>query len=244
MRIATTSASLAFLLGLWAPALAQHQATISFVTADPRGTFDINTDAGFGVSGSYLYALTSNRAIAVGATGSFLRYGSASRRLTVSSALPGFQLDVDTNNDTVFTAGVVQFKAPFGEVEPYAQGMAGVGIFYTRTSVKNIRNDENIDSFTDNTDATFVWGGGGGLLVQLYQGKTEPPPPEFEEVEKAREPVRVYLDLGARYLKGNEVSYLREGTLPDDVGDFDVDPRLVETQVEAVRYEIGVTVQF
>jgi hypothetical protein len=59
-----------------------------------------------------------------------------------------------------------------------------------------------------------------------------------------RDPVRAYLDLGARYLRGGEVEYLTEGTLVTDDGEVDLDERLVETEIEAMQYQIGLTVEF
>ena len=55
---------------------------------------------------------------------------------------------------------------------------------------------------------------------------------------------RLYVDVGARYLKGSEVEYLREGSLVTDDGEFDIDPRLARSEIEMVQYQVGVTVTF
>ncbi|HUF88929.1 MAG TPA: hypothetical protein VMR66_02980, partial [Gemmatimonadota bacterium] len=115
--------------------------------------------------------------------------------------------------------------------------------FYTTTSLKDTRTDETILSDTNQSDATWVWGGGGGVRFRVWEGRPDPE----EAARRASGPrslPRAYVDVGARYLKGNEVEYLKEGSLVTDDGEFDIDPRLTRSEIEAVQYQIGVTVTF
>ncbi len=239
--------ALLFLFALAAPAaaLAQPEGPNLFAGAltisTPRGEFDDNTDTGFGFTGSYLRSITSNRVVAVGLSGSFLGYGSTRRRAPLSNTIPDITVDVETSNNTAFVLGMLEVRVP-GRIQPYVQAAAGGGFFYTTTSLEDTRTDEVIISDTNQSDATWAWGGGGGLRFQVWESTPDP------QQEAARGPdltrSRLYVDVGVRYLKGNEVEYLKEGSLVTDDGEFDIDPRLARSEIEMVQYQIGVSVTF
>ena len=209
--------------------------------SSPRGEFDDNTDTGFGVTGSYVRSITPNRVVGVGLSGSFLGYGSTRRRAPLSNTIPDITVDVETSNNTAFVLGLFEVRVP-GRIQPYLQAVGGGGFFYTTTSLEDTRTDQVIISDTNQSDATWVWGGGGGLRFRVWESTPDP------EEEAARGPAaprsRLYVDVGARYLKGNEVEYLKEGSLVTDDGEFDIDPRLARSEIEVVQYQIGVSVSF
>ena len=122
------------------------------------------------------------------------------------------------------------------------QATGGGGFFYTTTSLEDTRTDQVILSDTNQSDATWVWGGGGGLRFRVWE--STPDPQQAARGGDAERRARAYIDVGARYLKGNEVEYLKEGSLVTDDGEFDIDPRLARSEIEAVQYQIGVTVSF
>ena len=221
---------------------AANLATGALVISTPRGEFDDNTDTGFGFAGTYLRSISSNRVVGIGLSGSFLGYGSTSRRVPLSNTIPDILVDVETSNNTAFVLGVFEVRIP-GSVQPYLQAVAGGGFFYTTTSLQDTRNDQVILSDTNQSDGTWVWGGGGGLRFRVWESS-----PDSEEAarkpEESRMRSRAYVDVGARYLKGNEVEYLKEGSLVTDDGEFDIDPRLARSEIEVVQYHIGVTVTF
>ena len=227
-------------------ALAQGEGANQFSAAlaisTPRGEFDDNTDTGFGFTGAYVRSITSNRVVGIGLTGSFLSYGSTSRRVPLSTTIPDIRVDVETSNNSAFLLGLFEVRVP-GDIQPYLQAVGGGGFFYTTTSLQDTRTDEEILSDTNQSDATWVWGGGGGIRFRVWEGR-----PDHEEAARSgNEPralPRAYVDIGARYLKGDEVEYLKEGSLVTDEGEFDIDPRLARSEIEAVQYQIGVTVTF
>jgi hypothetical protein len=233
------------LLALPGAASAQHQVTAGLAITDPRGEFDDNTDTGFGFAGSYLYALNPGRTVSIGLGGLFQSYGSTQRRARLSPTIPDITVDIETSNNTAFLQGLLQFKAPTGRMQPYAQGMGGYGWFFTTTSIEDPFNGQTILSDTNQSDGTWIWGGGGGMLVRVYEGQPRPTLSAYEVAgAPAREPVRAYVDAGARWLGGNEVEYLKEGSLITDDGEFDIDPRLARSDIETIQYQIGVTVEF
>jgi hypothetical protein len=216
-------------------------ASAALSISTPRGEFDDNTDTGFGFTGTYLRSITSNRVVGIGLSGSFLSYGSTSRRAPLSNTIPDITVEVETSNNTTFVLGVFEVRVP-GSIQPYLQATGGGGFFYTTTSLEDTRTDEVILSDTNQSDGTWVWGGGGGLRFRVWE--STPDPQQAAQGDESRARARVYIDVGARYLKGNEVEYLKEGSLVTDDGEFDIDPRLARSEIEVVQYQIGVTVTF
>jgi hypothetical protein len=220
------------------PNLAAGALTIS----TPRGEFADNTDTGFGFTGTYLRSITSNRVVGIGLSASFLSYGSTSRRAPLSNTIPDITVEVETSNNTAFVLGVFEVRVP-GRIQPYLQATGGGGFFYTTTSLEDTRTDQVILSDTNQSDATWVWGGGGGLRFRVWES-TPDPQQAARGGDELRPRSRAYIDVGARYLKGSEVEYLKEGSLVTDDGEFDIDPRLARSEIEVVQYQIGVTVTF
>jgi hypothetical protein len=139
----------------------------------------------------------------------------------------------------------VQLKAPTGVIQPYLQGTAGSGWFFTTTALEDPLTDRTVLTDTNQSDGTWIWGGGGGLRVRVYEAKRGSTLSAYERVgTEERDPVRAYVDAGARWLAGEEVEYLKEGTLVTDQGEFDIDPRLARSDIELVQYQIGLTVEF
>lgn len=207
----------------------------------PRGEFDDNTDTGFGFTGSYVRSISPNRVVGVGLSGSFLSYGSTRRRAPLSNTIPDITVEVETSNNTAFVFGLLEVRVP-GSIQPYVQAVAGGGFFYTTTSLEDTRTDEVIISDTNQSDATWMWGGGGGMRFRVWESM--PDPQEDAARGRAVPRSRLYVDVGARYLKGNEVEYLKEGSLVTDDGEFDIDPRLARSEIEVVQYQVGVSVSF
>jgi hypothetical protein len=218
-----------------------NQATAALVISSPRGEFDDNTDTGFGFEGAYVRSITANRVVGIGLSGSFLSYGSTTRRAPLSNTIPDITVEVETSNNTAFVLGLFEVRVP-GRFQPYLQAVGGGGFFYTTTSLQDTRTDEVILSDTNQSDATWVWGGGGGLRFRVWESQPDPAEEAARTAPVSRS--RVYVDGGARYLKGNEVEYLKEGSLVTDDGEFDIDPRLARSEIELVRYHIGITVTF
>lgn len=227
-----------------AAASAQHEATLGVSVINPRGEFGRNTDNGFGFVGSYLYSPVPNRAIGFGFTGTFQSYGNTSRRAPLSSTIPDIAVDVETSNETAFIQGLVQIKPFQGVIQPYLRGNAGWGWFFTRTSIEDPLTNVTILSDTNQSDGTWIWGGGGGFQIRVYQGQPRPGFQGGRLRQGAREPVRAFIDLGATYMAGNTVQYLQEGSLVTEEGEVDIDRRLVESDIELVQYLIGVSIEF
>ncbi|HWC06623.1 MAG TPA: hypothetical protein VG799_05190, partial [Gemmatimonadota bacterium] len=105
---------------------AQHQVTAALVATDPQGEFDLNTDTGFGFTGSYLYGFGRERVFALGVTGTVQSYGRTSRRAILSPTIPDIRVDVETTNNNAYLQGVAQLKAPTGAIQPYGVATGGL----------------------------------------------------------------------------------------------------------------------
>ena len=214
-----------------AAALAQHRAGIAFALSTPRGEFDRNTDTGYGLTAWYRYPLGS--ALSIGANGGFQTYGSSERRVPLSTTIPDILVDVETTNSTAHLQGALELEAPAGGFKPYALLTGGFGFFQTTTSLKDAETDQTIISDTNQSDWNWLWGAGGGLRFQIH---------EVQRLQRA--PARLYLDLGATWQRGDEVEYLREGSLITDDGEVDIDRRLVRSEIEFVMYRLGIHFEF
>lgn len=218
-----------------APAAAQHEVSAGLAISMPQGELDDNTDTGYGFAGSYVYGLGSTRTVGIGVGGSFLNYGRAERRVALSPTIPDIDVDIETANNMGFITGLLQLKAPTRSVQPYVVGVGGVGLFATTTTLTEIGSERDILSDTNQSDWTWAWGGGGGIQALVYGSRS---------AVDGREPTRVYVDVGARWLRGGDVEYLREGSLVTDEGEFDIDQRLVRSEIELVQLQLGVAVEF
>lgn len=226
-------------LGLLAPpAHAQHEGSIGLAVSIPHGELDENTDTGFGFRGSYAYALTDNRAVSIGGAVSFLTYGNTERRVPLSTTIPDIRVDVETSNNMGFLQGMLQLKAPLGTVNPYGQLTGGLAWFSTTTTLRDTRFQEEVISDTNQSDATWVVGAGGGLQIHVWTGQ---PGPSYGN-EPASPPARAYVDVGARHYRGGEVEYLREGSLVTPGGELEIDPVL--SDIELTEITLGVTFEF
>jgi hypothetical protein len=214
-----------------AAALAQHRAGIAFAFSTPRGEFDRNTDTGYGLVGWYRYPLGS--ALSIGANGAFQTYGSTERRAPLSPTIPDIRVDVETTNSTAYLQGALELEAPVGAIRPYGHLAGGFGFFQTTTSLKDPDTDETIISATNQSDWNWMWGAGGGLRFRVHEVPRE-----------QRAPMRIYLDFGATWQKGDEVEYLREGSLVTDEGEVDIDSQLVRSETELVLYRLGIHLEF
>lgn len=244
MRIASFALAAALGLALPAAGFAQHEVNASLGISIPRGALDENTDTGWGFAGSYFYALTPKREVGIGVTGSFLNYGSTTRRVPLSTTIPDIRVDVTTSNNMGFLQPAIQLRVPSGAVQPYLVGSAGLAWFQTTTTLKDTRFNQDVLSDTNQSDATWVWGAGGGLQFHVYTGKEPGGISAMRLGARAREPMRVYVDVGARYLRGGEVDYLKKGSLVTPDGQFDPQENLVRSDIELVQIQIGATFTF
>jgi len=198
---------------------------ISFAVSQPLGAFDDFISEGYGVSGGVVWNLDRDRVFGIRLEGGFLQYDSESRRACVSSTIGcRVVVRVNTDNDIVFGGIGPQITVPAGPIRPYLNATAGFSYFYTHSSVRGRTGYDDLFDTTNHDDGVFALTGGGGILIPLSMRRTQ-----------------VLLDLGARYHRNGEATYLRRGSITDNPdGSIVVTP--IRSEANFITYRIGVSV--
>ncbi len=194
------------ILFLTSPALSEErfQVSASFNPGFPINEFRTNVQkVGLGGSGDFVYRFKGSP-LSVGASFGLMVYGSESRQEWFSAEIPEVIVDVTTRNYILMCHLLLRLQPAKGRVRPYLDVLAGFNYLWTETGVYN-RGGFNweIASDVNFSDWTWNFGVGGGLMLPIF---------EKERGEKSG-PFAVFLDLGARYLKGGKAEYLKEGSI-------------------------------
>ena len=193
----------------------------------PQGEFDEKVENnGFGFTGQALFSVPGSP-VAIGGSFGGVIYGSETRREPFSTTIPDVTVDVETNNYILLGHLVLRIQPPTGSFRPYAEGVIGFNYLFTETTIES--REEDIASDTNFDDGVFSYGGGGGIMFMVYEGG-------------GGRPVNVFVDLGARYLKGGKAQYLREGSIRREDGRVLYD--IEESKTDLLAIHIGATVQF
>lgn len=173
---------------------------IAFSVSEPKEDFRKNVGKGLGVTGTFQYHVDRAGWFSLRFDGSWFQYGREKNRVPFSGTVGGRVLvDVSTTNSILGLAAGPEIGVPGGPVRPYLNAAFSGLLFRTVSSVRRIGgDDETIASTTNLSDWTRAWVVGGGFRVPL--GGSELP---------------AELDLGVRYHRGGQASYLREGSIVD-----------------------------
>ena len=204
------------------PSLPRGYGDIRFTVSQPIGEFNDFIGAGYGITGGFVWNLDRDRVFGIRAEGGFLQYGNERTSHCLINCRIG--VDVNTSNDIVFAGIGPQITVPAGPIRPYLNATAGIGYFFTHSSVTGEDEYEDYFDTTNHDDAVFALTGGGGFLIPLSMRRTP-----------------VLLDLGATFHRNGPATYLREGSirdLPD--GGIEIDP--IRSEANFITYRIGVSI--
>jgi hypothetical protein len=219
----------AFLLMIPSLVLGGVDAGGHFTIALPQGEFEEKVEKnGFGFTGQVLFSMPASP-LAFGASFGGVIYGSETREEPFSTTIPDVTVDVETNNYILTGHFVVRAQVPSGPFRPYIDGVIGFHYLFTRTSIKS--EEQDVASDTNWDDGVLSYGGGGGIMFEVYAGQTG-----------GATPLNVYVDIGTRYLKGGKAQYLQEGSIRREDGRvlYDID----ESETDLLAIYIGATVSF
>jgi hypothetical protein len=220
-RLAPLYLALLVLLALagQVPVQAQH-ATLSLGATGgvPQSDFgDRLNRVGFGFSGTVLYGVGP---VSAGVEAGMMTY---ERQAAPLAPVVGTRTAILREEATVSGIGhlhaVVRLELPEGPIRPYVDGLVGFQRFTSKTdfdqtvlmvsdglivspaggSTMYTRRTSSLES----DDVALSYGGGAGVLLRLAQGHDE------------GTPYTAFLDLGARYLVGEEATYRLAGTDPE-----------------------------
>jgi hypothetical protein len=191
--------------------------------SDPRGDFGKNTGTGWGAGGTAVLRLDPASIINLRADLGFLTYGNSRRRIPLAGTGGLVKLDLNTSNNIGSFVIGPQLLGPTGAVMPYIAALGGFSVFWTESSVEGTNNDNQpFASSTNSSDAVLAYGGVAGLNIRVASGSR---------------PVRI--ELGARVLRHDNVSYLNDERVKDAF-ENNRDPIPVRGRADFVTYFAGV----
>jgi hypothetical protein len=199
---------------------------INFAVSQPLGDFNDFISEGYGLTGGFVWNLDRDRVFGIRVEGGFVQYDRERKSACVSTTIGcRIRVNVNTNNDIVFGGIGPQITVPAGPLRPYMNATAGFSYFITQSSVTGRDGlDEDLFNTTNYDDAVFALTGGGGFLIPLSLGRTP-----------------VLLDLGAKFHRNGEATYLRRGSIQDNPdGSIVVTP--IRSEANFITYRLGVSI--
>ncbi|HVG43124.1 MAG TPA: hypothetical protein VM890_00285 [Longimicrobium sp.] len=198
---------------------------VELTAASPQGEFRDYVSSGWGGGVHYLLRADRDGWLALRVDASLLNYGHERQRVLLSPTIGGrIAVDLTTDNNIAFVGAGPQIGVPTGAVRPYVNGFAGVSYIFTESSVGGTYSGETFASTTNFDDASFAYGGGGGVYIPL---------------SRRRHPVS--LDAGVTYRHNGSAEYLRRGDIVDNPdGSITLYPVFSETNL--LTFHLGVSV--
>ena len=201
--------------------------SLNALYASPRDGFKTFVDDGWGLGGGFLVKLDPAGVLSLRVDANWINYGNTKTTVPLSPTTGNLiTVDLHTSHN-IFMGGVgLQLQAPSGPIRPYVGGTAGIGTFWTQTSVEGTDNDQQPFAQTTNQhDNTFAWSGVGGITVPVTRSGT------------------VLVDMGVTYQGNGEATYLPPGVVRDSNGD-PVTREPVRSRTDMLLYHVGVRVGF
>jgi hypothetical protein len=165
---------------------------VQLQVTEPKGDFAANTNNGFGLGGYVMRALDSNKLLNLRGDFSFVSYANSRRRIPLAGSGGLIQLDLRTSSNIVSVVAGPQLLGPTGTFTPYATALGGFSVFWTESAVEGSQDtNAPFASTTNSSDAVWAYGGAVGSYIRVHQGANA-----------------VRLDLGARFLRHDDVRYL------------------------------------
>lgn len=236
---------LTVILSVWALSLApglyadgsRFQGGITFSMGFPQGDFKKNLDStGFGV-GLNAGVQLGHSPFIVGVDANILNYGSDKRTVYIDG-IPELPLYVYHRYNIFQGLGFLRIQPMNrGVIRPYVEFLAGVNYLWAETSLEDDHHDwHDGDNYSTTSfdDASFCYGAGAGVLLQL--AKTRPR-------HKYERGVEFLLDLRARFMFGGETQYLDEGSIENTPKDGVV-YYYYESKTDLLNLQAGLCLRF
>ncbi len=206
------------------PVTGRFSASGHLQVSEPRGEFGANTGNGYGLGGTALLRLDPAGLTNLRADLGFLTYASSTRRVPLAGTGGLVKLDLRTSSNIVSVVGGPQLLGPSGVFMPYASALGGFSVFWTESSVEGSQNNAAFASTKNSSDVAAAYGGAAGAYIRVYNGER---------------PVR--LDLGARFLRHDNVKYLNDKRVQEAFTQ-NRDPIPVRGRADFVTYYLGANV--
>lgn len=144
----------------------------------------------------------------------------------LDASIPKVEVDVTTRNYILMCHFVFRAQLPEGDFRPYVEGLAGFHYLWTETGVYDRGCcNERIASSVNFSDFAWSFGAGCGVMMKVYEYRKN----------SDRNPFAIFVNLGARFLKGGRAEYLREGSIYQENGQLIYDIKMSNTDLITVR---------
>ena len=205
---------------------------LHFNAGFPQGEFKDQIDRNaYGLGGQFFYS-PGQSPFGLGVELGWMNYGNESRREPFSTTIPDVTVRVETSNNIVQGFLIFRTQMPTGAIRPYGAALVGFNYLFTETKITDSDDpSEDVASSTNQDDAAFAYGFGGGLMVQLYDG-----------TKRDSKQFQVLLDGGLRYVLGGEAQYLKKGSIRRENGTVTYD--LLQSKTDLLRLHVGVMFRF
>ncbi|MXX67813.1 MAG: hypothetical protein F4Y74_02505 [Gemmatimonadales bacterium] len=199
-------------------------ATVSLMA--PHGQFSSFVNEGFGGALTALLGFEDSPAFRVRFDAGYVNYGSETLGVPVFSVTDRILTDIVTRNNVGYLGLGPEIRLPYGPVQPFVNGFAGLGYFFTVSSVEHGWDlyDSPYDGTTVNfDDVRAAYGFGGGLSIP-FNWSAKP----------------VLLRLEAQYRRHGRTEYLVPGSIVEDgFGGSSFSP--IASDVDFVLFQLGLT---
>ena len=243
-RIGKAVLSVAFLCGAFglphqtvAGNVPWGQGGVSLVLGFPQHEFKQNVDrVGVGLA-LKLEGGPAGVPVAFGLSGGFMVYGSETRREPFSMTIPDVTVEVQTTNNLAFGHLYVRTGPRRGFFRPYVAGLVGLHYLFTQTKIRDVDEpDKEVASSTNFSDTAFSYGFAAGMQFKVHENVKQDPKTGKEQR------VRVFVDVAAKFLRGGEAEYLKEGSIRRENGKVAYD--VSRSATDLLLIEVGLTVGF
>jgi len=240
MKITSAAFAVLYSLFLFIPALHAQELTagVNLQAVIPQNEFSESIDTeGGGIQAFGLYRFGQSP-FGLGLDFNFINFGRDTRDEPLSSTIPDLRVQVENEYNLIQGLMLAKVQPPDGIFRPYAEGLAGFNYFFTQTSIENRRNTggEPIATDTNFDDWGFAWGGGGGVMVRVFDRRGS-------ETYNSENPVAAgYINAGVRFLNGSEAEYLREGSIIIENGTVSFDT--LQSRTDMLIIQLGFVLRF
>ena len=203
----------------------------------PAGEFGKNvTNPGIGVSGNVGFMIPRTPAV-IGLDLGYLIYGHERRTEQFSLTIPDVLVGVVTENNILSMNAFLRLQTRDGPLRFYVEGLVGFHYLFTSTTIEDLPSfsGEQIASSTNLDDFAFTKGVGGGVLIELWNGRESRTP-------QNRTMRSVSLDVRLRYLDGSEADYLKRGDIVRREGAAELN--VTKSTTELTTAYLGLAVDF
>ena len=198
--------------------------TLSFMS--PQGQFSSSVDGGLGVALTALLGFEDSAVFRVRFDAGYVNYGSEKLSFPTFSVTDRIQTDIVTRNNVGYLGLGPEIRLPHGPVQPYLNGFAGLGYFFTVSSVERgweLYESPDYGTTLNFDDVRAAYGFGGGLAIPMSPS--------------AKPGV---LRLEAQYRRHGRTEYLVPGSIVENgFGESSFSP--IASDVDFVLFQIGMT---